>query len=181
MYMHTDVKRVAEEIEPAVAAAELGATFTPEEMATWFGFLRVHAALMRQLDEELEARHRLTFGSFKVLLQLAWAPEHRLRISELTAAVQLTQSAVSRAVDRLAHAGFVRREPSPGDARGAYAVLTDEGLAVLREAYQTHLAGVRARFLNHLTHDQQRLLAALWEEMLPGATRGIGPPPIAQE
>ena len=76
----------------------------------------------------------MPLGWYDVLLQLAEAPDHRLRMAELAERVLLSRSGLTRLVDRLAAEGLVTREPFPGDARGLYTVLTDAGLARLRAA-----------------------------------------------
>jgi DNA-binding MarR family transcriptional regulator len=143
-----------------LSAAELGA---------WRGMLRVHSAILRELDAELEARHGLTLSSYEVLLTLAGAEERRMRMAELAGSVLLSRSGLTRLCDRLVGLGLVRREPAPDDARGAYAVLTPRGREVFRAAHQTHLAGVRARFTDHFSEEELERLGAQWERVLPGA------------
>jgi DNA-binding MarR family transcriptional regulator len=140
------------------------------ELAAWRGFLRVHAALVRQLDAELEREHALPLTSYEVLLFLEAAPERRLRMSELAASLLLSQSGATRLVDRLERRGLVRRERCETDGRGFYAALTDAGSARLREARPTHLAGVRRLFLDRLSGSERDELATLWERLAPGAT-----------
>ena len=76
---------------------------SPLELAAWGGMLRAHASLVRQLDRELEAETGLPLTQYEVLLHLAAAPDQRLRMSELARTVLLSQSGVTRLVDRLEH------------------------------------------------------------------------------
>ena len=119
---------------------------SPLELGAWTGFLRAHAALVHELDRQLETSHGLPLTQYEVLLHLERAPEHRLRMSELARSVLLSQSGVTRLVDRLQQRGLVVREPCPEDRRVLYARLTPEGAAALAEARPTHLAGVRDHF-----------------------------------
>jgi hypothetical protein len=48
-------------------------------------------------------------------------------------------------------------------------VLTDKGEALLSEARRTHLDGVRECFLGHFESDELRMLAGLWDRVLPGS------------
>ena len=50
-----------------VAAAAGEAELDEVELAAWQGLLRVHAALVKELDAELEARHGLPLTSYEVL------------------------------------------------------------------------------------------------------------------
>src|SRR5260370_27108566 len=73
-----------------------------------------------------------------------------MRMSELAAAAALSDSAMTRIVDRLASDGLVERVRFDQDTRVVLAVLTDAGLRRLRHAYPTHLAGVRRYVIDHL-------------------------------
>jgi DNA-binding MarR family transcriptional regulator len=143
---------------------------SPLELAAWRGFLRVHAALVRELDRELELEHGLPLTQYEVLLNLDNAPDHRLRMSELASSVLLSQSGITRLVDRMEREGLVERVPCPGDRRGLWAILTDAGRSRLAEARPTHLAGVRARFLAHFSGEELHALGAAWERLRPGVT-----------
>jgi DNA-binding MarR family transcriptional regulator len=140
---------------------------SPLELGAWRGFLRAHAALVRELDRELEAAHGLPLTQYEVLLYLNDAPDRQLRMSELASSVLLSQSGVTRLVDRLERDGLVVREPCPSDGRGLLARITDEGRRRLAEARATHLSGVRARFLAQFDDHELRALADAWERLPP--------------
>ena len=59
------------------------------------------------------AEQQLSLAAYDVLVQLAEAPEHRLRMTELADAVLLSRSGVTRLVDRLEKAGWWRAAGSP--------------------------------------------------------------------
>jgi DNA-binding MarR family transcriptional regulator len=143
---------------------------SPAELAAWRGFLRVHGALAKRLDAQLDAEHNLPLSSYEVLITLRAAPGRRLRMAELADRVILSRSGMTRLVDRLAREGLLERDTCTSDARGCFAVLTDAGDDILARARPTHLQGVRAAFLEHLGPGDLEQLAALWERMLPGCT-----------
>ena len=130
----------------------------------------MHSRLLRELDAELCAQHRLPLSSYEVLLNLSGAPERRMRMSELADSVLLSRSGLSRLCDRLERDGMVERVVASTDARGAFAVITPLGLARFWQAQLTHLAGVRERFTSRFSDSELRELAALWERVLPGAS-----------
>jgi DNA-binding MarR family transcriptional regulator len=141
-------------------------TFSEGELDAWRGFLRTHATLVRELDEELTERHGLPLSSYDVLVQLDEAPEGQLRMSSLADAVLLSRSGLSRLVTRLESQGLIERADCPSDARGAFAAITEAGRARLAEARATHRAGVRSRFLDRLSERDQRQLARAWSRLL---------------
>jgi DNA-binding MarR family transcriptional regulator len=129
-----------------------------DELAVWRSFLRAHAQLIRTLETELGEAHEIPLASYDVLVQLAEASEHRLRMTELADRVLLSRSGLTRHIDRLERDGLVRREPVPGDARGMYAVLTAAGTDRLRSATHVHLPGVGSHFVRRYNrHELARL------------------------
>jgi DNA-binding MarR family transcriptional regulator len=140
--------------------------FSELELDAWRGFLRTHATLVHELDEELTARHGLPLSSYDVLVQLDAAPDGMLRMSHLADAVLLSRSGLSRLVTRLEKQGLLERLECENDARGAFAAITDAGREKLAEARATHRAGVRERFLGKLGERELRQVARVWSRLL---------------
>jgi DNA-binding MarR family transcriptional regulator len=131
-------------------------------LGVWRSFLRAHAGVVGALERELSTEAGLPLAWYDVLLQLAEAPERRLRMAELADRVLLSRSGLTRLVDRLAAEGLVRRERSPDDARGTYTVLTVAGIDRLRRAVPTHLGGVERHWLSRYSDDELRQLGELF-------------------
>jgi DNA-binding MarR family transcriptional regulator len=134
-------------------------------VGVWRAFLRTHAAVVRRLERDLSSEVGMPLAWYDVLLQLAEAPERRLRMADLAERVLLSRSGITRLVDRLQSAGLVVREPYPGDARGLYTVLTAEGLDRLRIAAPIHLAGVQEYWLSKFSDADLRELARLLAQL----------------
>src|ERR1700760_2582165 len=117
--------------------------------------------MVRRLERDLLAGADMPLGWYDVLLQLAEAFDHRLRMADLADRVLLSRSGLTRLVDRLAAEGLVAREPFPGDARGLYTVLPDAGLARLRAAAPIHLAGIREYWLSKFSDEELTELGRL--------------------
>jgi DNA-binding MarR family transcriptional regulator len=130
------------------------------EMAAWHALIRSHARVVRILEAELDSEHALSLPAYEVLAHLSDAPERRLRMSDLAACAVLTPSGLTRLVDKLAQEGMVERARCGADARVVYAVLTDAGAERLREAYPTHLRGVRQHYVDRLDAEQLAAVAA---------------------
>jgi DNA-binding MarR family transcriptional regulator len=151
------------------------ACLSPRELHAWRGMLRVHAYLTKALDAQMEAQHGLPLTSYEVLLYLAEADGERMRMCDLAASILLSRSGLTRLVDRLEREGLIVRESCASDARGAFARLTAEGRTKLDAARRTHLAGVRALFLERLTPEEQELLADVWDRVLPAGAAAPSP------
>lgn len=115
----------------------------------------------------------MSLAEYDVLHHLAQARGRRLRMRELSQAVLYTTSGITRLLDRMVEAGLVEREPSPSDRRVMYAVLTRQGLALLRKASATHLAGVQRHFGSHVMDEElddvERFMARLTSSGPDGA------------
>jgi len=110
----------------------------PEDLADqWRALLSRHARTACALDEAL-GEHGLGMSEFEVLERLACDCGERPRMQELSAAVHLSQSALSRTVGRLEKDGLVARSMCPEDRRGIAVCLTDEGRARYEAARPTH-------------------------------------------
>jgi DNA-binding MarR family transcriptional regulator len=137
------------------------------ELWTWVRFVATHSAITRELEARLMGAHGLTLSDYDVLVQLARAPEHKMRNIELAKAIVLTRSGVTRLVDGLERDGLVARASCPSDKRGSFIKLTDEGLRRLREAAGTHLDGVRVLFLERIGPEGRAAMDSLLGQ-LPG-------------
>jgi len=139
---------------------------TPPELRAWRGMLRAQAALAKALDAQLEAAHGLPLSSYEVLMYLADAEEERMRMCDLASSILLSRSGLTRLVDRLQREGLLERVACSDDARGAFAKLTPAGREKLRAARATHLAGVRAMFLDLFTPEELDRLGDSWDRVL---------------
>lgn len=147
-----------------------------EALAVWADFLHVHAALTDVLGRELADAAGLPLAWYDVLTQLDAAPDGRLRMQELAAAIVLSKSGLTRLVDRLEQAGYVARTSCPSDRRGTFAQITASGRRALGAARPIHLAGVERHFVARLDPDQLRALGAAMTELLAGhEVRSLAP------
>ena len=109
----------------------------------WRERQRTYLATAATLDRMLGQKFDLGLSEFEIL-DLVWesnTPECTMRdIVDLT---PMTQSALSRVVDRLTRAGLLKREECTTDRRSMFVGLTKEGAAVhtkARKVYREVLA-----------------------------------------
>lgn len=151
-----------------VAESQLQTQLQGAALRAWQGYLRSHAAILRELDAELLAGQGLTTRDYEVLLILGQAPERRLPMSALAESTMLTRSGITRLVDGLVREELIERVACPSDARVSHAVLTETGLAKLRRAGTGHVAAVERLFLTHFSAEELEHLAELLGR-LPGS------------
>ncbi len=100
---------------------------------------------------------RLSFTTLSVLHTLS--RRSPLRLGELTATEQVTQSAVTQLVTRLERDGLVERRPDPSDGRGVRVHITEAGRAVTAARRADRVARLTA-ILDQLTAGERAAIAA---------------------
>ncbi len=136
-------------------------TTPPQQLDSWVSFLRAHAAITRELSVQLQREHGLTLNDYEVLLHLSHAEGGMLRRVDLAERVLLTASGITRLLEGLERAGFVRKQTCASDARVSYAQLTDEGVSKLRAAAVTHLRGIDELFIGRYSGSELATLGEL--------------------
>jgi DNA-binding MarR family transcriptional regulator len=126
-------------------------------LQAWSALLRAHAALLRQLETDLESKTGLALADYDVLAQLAVAGGS-LRMTELADRALISRSGMTRRVARLVHEGLVSRAHADVDARGVVVLLTDSGLDRLSVAAPVHLRGVSDLFIANLNDQELAVL-----------------------
>ena len=131
---------------------------------TWESLFRAQVAVMRRLQSGPAFRN-LAVNEYDVLFTLSRCPSGWLRLNELNDNVLLSQSSLSRLVDRLEKRGLVERMPAPDDGRGVLLKLTEEGAAVQKEIGREHVRDIAELVGPALTAAEQRELLRLTEKL----------------
>src|SRR5215469_3628122 len=137
-----------------------------QHLAAWRAFLKAHAVIIDRIDHDLAAEQRLPLSSYDVLIELYEAPDRRLRMHELAQRVVLSRSGLTRLVDRLEAEGLLTRDRCGTDRRGAYAVITEQGIAALRKAWPVYARGISQYFAQWLTQEEAQILATALKRLL---------------
>jgi DNA-binding MarR family transcriptional regulator len=145
------------------------APLSPVEEAVMRALGRLLLVMPRVLDADLQAEQRMSLSEYSVLRNLSEAEHGLMRMSELAAACDMSLSGMTRLAARLESQGHLRRIRCERDARGLNAVLTDGGLARLRQAWPTHLASVRRHIVDHLAGLDLQVLARALDAMADGS------------
>jgi DNA-binding MarR family transcriptional regulator len=88
-----------------------------------------------RIFEETLARHGLSHGEYKLLMQLAVAPApSQVSAGDLSRALLLSSGGMTSRLDKLESAALIRRVPDPRDRRGVLVELTPAGATLIDEA-----------------------------------------------
>jgi DNA-binding MarR family transcriptional regulator len=137
---------------------------TPKTLPSTEAFsklLGAHATLTRELSATLLASHGLTINDYGCLLLLSRADENGMRRIDLANDLQLSPSGITRLLDRLEDQGLVGKGECKSDARVSYAILTEAGLAKLKEAAPGHVEDIDRRLGSVLSEKEVETLATL--------------------
>lgn len=135
-------------------------------LRSWRALLRSHATILRALDAELSQGTGLSIRAYEVLVRLSHAPDGAMRMADLAASVYLSPSGITRLVDHLVTRGLVQRRQDPSDARGHFAMLTKQGVALVSKASRVYTRGVKKHFAARLAQSQLLAVAEALESFL---------------
>src|SRR4029453_3629397 len=99
-------------------------------------YFRTSCAIDRALDDQFD----IGLNEFEILDLVAESQEAACRMKELGERTPMTQSAVSKGVDRLEKAGLLSRASCADDRRSLFLELTDAGRALHAQASVAHRA-----------------------------------------
>ena len=147
-----------------VIRTEYGGTvtkLTSEQLAVWRQLQWANALIMNRFRRDL-TEFDLSIEEFDVLVHLAWVPDGRLPLQELTASMllgnALSRSGLTRMLDRMEHDRLIHRDLNPNDRRRFDVALTRQGRARFEQVWPPHEEGIQHYFVDPLT---QRDLDAL--------------------
>ncbi|MEV7012666.1 FCD domain-containing protein [Streptosporangium sp. NPDC051022] len=128
----------------------------------WQEFSRAHAAVTRTLDENLQRECGMPLRWFEALAVLTANEGRAVVQQDLSNALTMSQSAVSRLVTRMEQEGLVRRTKQGDDGRAVTLELTDAGAVRFRGAQARYLSDITEHFSRHLVDiDTARFVAAM--------------------
>jgi DNA-binding MarR family transcriptional regulator len=135
----------------------------------WAVLLKAHARLVDRVEAALQEAGLPPLAWYDVLWSLETVDDGRLRMNELASRVVLSKSNLSRLADRLESAGLIRREPSPGDRRGYYCAITDEGRAMRGKMWPVYRREIDRLFGRHVTEAEARTIGTCLERVAMAA------------
>ena len=121
-----------------------------QEHRTWLYAITAVQLVESELDRRMQREAGMPLAYYMLLAGLSESPDRTMRMGDLAAFTNASQSRLSHAVRRLERSGWVRRERHGTDRRVVLAVLTDEGYRVLAEAAPGHVSAVRELLFDHL-------------------------------
>ena len=109
----------------------------------WRGIQSTYFRTAAAIDRALESKFSIGLTEFEILDLVADSTDAACRMKQLGERTPMTQSAMSKVVDRLDKAGLISRTSCEDDRRSLFLELTDAGRALHRQAAIEHRALLR--------------------------------------
>ena len=133
-----------------------------ETLAAWRAFLRAHSTMLRRIARDLDEADLPPLTWYDVLAALRDAPEdQRLKQVELAERVLISNSGLSRLLDRIEAEGLLTRVRCPGDRRSLHIQLTPDGAEMLERMWPVYARGIAEDFLPALGSNPLEIRQAL--------------------
>ncbi|MDP5227043.1 MULTISPECIES: MarR family transcriptional regulator [Arthrobacter] len=114
-------------------------TSEPEPLVEqWRSVQNCYLKTSNALDRELSSHFGIGLNDFETLDLLAEYGDSECRMKDLTQVSPMTQSALSKIVDRLEKGGYVHRSACSTDRRSLVVGLTDSGVKLHDDAAKIH-------------------------------------------
>ncbi|HVU09776.1 MAG TPA: MarR family transcriptional regulator [Phototrophicaceae bacterium] len=131
-----------------------------------YNLLKLYKGYFYLLNTRLSAFN--LYESQDMLLRQLW-DEDGLPQAELTRRLGVEAATVSKAVERMENAGFLRRQPDPDDARANRIYLTEQGRGLEQPVKQVWQE-IEAQVFAHMTAEERMLLRRLVLQMRENLT-----------
>jgi DNA-binding MarR family transcriptional regulator len=130
----------------------------------WRAVVTSHAAVTERVQRALAAADLPPLSWLELLWATERSPNGRPRMSELAERLTLSRGGITKLVDRLEDAGYLKRVACTDDRRSLQVALTAAGERMLEEMRAIYAAEV-GRHLVALTADEAQLVAAALQKV----------------
>lgn len=131
----------------------------------WKAAMEANATLLARFDEDFRVDAGIDIRTYDALLHVFNAGAPGIRMTDLAREVVLTKAGLTSLIDRLEERALVQRTPDPVDRRAFRITLSAEGKRVFRAAARTHVAGIHERVGTHMSEDEARVVAEVFERI----------------
>lgn len=143
-----------------------------DQQQSWRALLVGMTLLLDRLDDDLHRVCDLSLVEYEILVRLSESPARRLRMAQLADALAHSRSRVTHTVARMEKDGLVARANSPEDGRGVFALLTDEGYALLEKVAPVHVNGVREHLVDLVSREDFEALGRVMNAVADNLAAG---------
>jgi len=135
----------------------------PDKHATqvWTRLMRAQHRVLSHIETALKTANLPPLSWYDVLLGLERANDTGMRPFELEQHLLLPQYSLSRLLDRIAAAGYLKRLPCQHDARGHIIIITGKGKELRQRMWPIYAQAINKSVAEHLTETEAKQLSKL--------------------
>ena len=152
-----------------VVVSSKGPWLDDDEQKVWRSYLLMQRTLETHLERHLQRDFGLSKSDFEILVNLSESEAGRMRAFELSRSTQWEKSRLSHHLTRMEKRGLIRKEAC--DSRYPEIVITEEGLAAIKECAPAHAARVREFFVDVFGPDRFAGLGEVSDEVVDAIGR----------
>lgn len=138
---------------------------TKQDHSTWLLLSRASAWINQQLARDMLKEDNARITEYDVLETLRFGPERGLRMQDLIDRVVISNSGMTRLVDRLYESEYVDRQVYPENRREVYVLITDKGKELVDSLIDAHQARIDHYFMQHLSNEDKEDLKRIFESI----------------
>jgi len=132
----------------------------------WVRLVRAQRGLVAKIEADLKTAGLPSLFWYDVLLELKQAQNGQLAPGDLERRLLFEQYNLSRLLDRMERAGFLRRVPYPGDKRRQLIEITPEGRALQRKIWSVYGSAIARYVGSKLNDGEAEHLAVLLQKLI---------------
>lgn len=136
---------------------------TPDDktIESWARLVRAGDAIQSRIEADLKAKGLPSLSWYDVLLELDRVGLAGMRPYELEEHLLLPQYGLSRLIDRIEKAGYLKRVPCKEDARGHNLVITTKGRNIRRKIWPVYARALQEMIADKLSKKETETLSNL--------------------
>jgi len=135
-------------------------------LQAWARLMRAHQAALSGVEKALKDHNYPQLVWYDVLLELERAGDNGLRPFELEREMLLPQYGISRLIERIEKAGYLKREACEDDGRGQRLRITKQGKALRKQMWPAYGRAVEEAIGVSLSEEQTLKLSELLEKLI---------------
>lgn len=143
-------------------------SMTENELQTWLVVLRATHWLDQQLARDMMKEDHIRINWYDVLIHLEHCPDpaRGMRMQDLIDRVIISNSGMTRLIDRLVEEGFVARQIHEDDRREVYVSITRAGSDLVHKLMRNHQDRVKKYFLDYVQNDEMDVINAVFRRVI---------------
>jgi len=143
---------------------------TTATVSAWARLMKAQRAMLGSVEQALKQAELPPLVWYDVLLEVERAGPRGIRPLALEQAMLLAQYNLSRLIDRIERAGYVRRQACEDDAHGQNVVVTAAGREIRRRMWAVYGPAIHNVIGRHLPAKQIEALNALLGVLIDKST-----------